>query len=184
MQYYFKCPQCRHDEEFHFPSEQRSDLGCALLIFGGIIPALIYADSRRHRVQCGACRHIFRQPPPPRTSVSLLAHWVFWTVVVFAAVVVFLMAFPEVIPDLSKYPIVLELESFVATNPRAVVLSVVPLMGGLVILMPIVSVISNLRGRASLRKQFKTRPTSYFELPTDSTHEPRGSAQPTEGNGR
>jgi len=56
--------------EFQRPDEESSGLGCALLFFGGLIPALLYSSSTSNRVQCGKCHYIFGRPGLPSSQMA------------------------------------------------------------------------------------------------------------------
>src|SRR6266511_3295106 len=95
MKYYFRCPNCGNDEEFVRPSEETSNLGCALFVFGGFIPYLLFAGHNLGRVQCSNCAHIFRQPPLPSSPLATFAGWILALTVIPVIVAVFFFSFTE-----------------------------------------------------------------------------------------
>ena len=118
MNYYFKCPNCGSDERFVRPSEQSSSLGCLLFLFGGFIPALLFADYRWRRVQCLKCTHIFRQPPLPGTPLSHFAAWIACLTVIAMVVGVAGFAAPELAPALPSVAVISAIEHAIAAQPR------------------------------------------------------------------
>lgn len=163
MKYYFKCPNCENDEGFSVPSEKSYGLGCLLVILGHFLAALLYADAKRHRVQCAQCGYIFRQPSLPRSSVSILAMWVIGIVLVFVLLVCCMMAYPDLTTMVPEHWLISELDKIVADNPRAVTLGLIPMICFLLVASFIASWISNIKVHRQLRKKYKIRPTSYSE---------------------
>lgn len=73
MKYYFKCRRCGNNEEFVQAREDTGDLGCSLLIFGGLLPFLLLAGHQSNRVVCIRCGYLFQQPRIPWGRVALIA---------------------------------------------------------------------------------------------------------------
>ena len=72
--YYFACPSCGNNKNFHRIRESSSGgTGCLIFLLGGFLPLLLFAGSRLGRVQCGKCGYIFRQPSPPTSPVATTA---------------------------------------------------------------------------------------------------------------
>ena len=79
--YYFSCAKCGNNQAFYRVDEPSSEgLGCLILFFGGILPALLYSDSRKRRVQCGKCGLIFRSPRIPASPITATLGWIVLTV--------------------------------------------------------------------------------------------------------
>jgi len=163
MAYYFKCPLCRNDEHFKKPSEE-SSLGCALFVFGGLLPALVYADSMARRVQCGKCAHIFRPPPLPVSPLSKMATWFGLIIAVFLLAAVLLTVFSDTTALIPTHPLLEETERLVSEHPRVVALTLVPLPVLLLIVALITSFLSNLRFRRQFRQEYETRPSDFSLL--------------------
>jgi len=95
MKYYFKCPKCGNNESFTTLSEDENGLGCLILFFGGILPALFYTDARNRRIQCVTCGHIFHQPTLPESPVSKLSKWIILVLILFVFFGFLTIAKPE-----------------------------------------------------------------------------------------
>jgi len=143
-------------------------LGCLLFIFGGLISALLYADAIGHRVQCAKCGYIFRQPPLPRTPVSILATWVVRIVLFFTMMSVLMIAVPALARLVPESPLFIRAKSVVAQNPGAVVLGMLPMLALLVLISLIASFSSNRKAHQKLKKQYETKPKP-FPRPGTST---------------
>lgn len=179
MKYYFKCPKCKSDERFSSPSENNSDLGCVLFIFGGFIPALIYADAVSRRVQCRKCGFIFRKPPFPRTSVSRLAAWVIVIVMLFTFITYFLITFPDLFLLIPEHESISVIEALVVKNPKAVAIGFIGMMFALLVVAFATSWASNLKARSMLKKEYYTNPTPYqFSVDEVDATEASSSAKP------
>ncbi len=157
MKYYFVCPRCGNDQGFAHPREQSSGLGCLILLFGGLIPALLFADAIRQRVQCGQCGFIFRQPAPPRSSASRVAIWVILVVLVSAALTVILAMNPELTSGIPEVSALLTVEAFIAEYPRAVTLTLIPMLALLLLSLLVVSWVSNVRLRRNMRRTHRIK---------------------------
>jgi len=157
MKYYFACPRCGNDERFAHPREQSSGLGCLILLFGGLIPALLFADAIRHRVQCVQCGFIFRQPALPRSSASRVAIYVILVVLSFAALTIILAMDPELTSGIPEVSALLTVEAFIAEYPRAVTLTLIPMLALLLLSLLVVSWVSNVRLRMDMRKTHKLK---------------------------
>jgi len=161
MKYYFKCPKCKNDERFSIPSSSDSGLGCALLIIGGLIPALIYADAVSKRVLWRKCGHMFRKPRLPRTSVSRFAARVIGIVILFAFVTSFLIAFPDLFSLIPDYETASYIEEVVVTHPKAIAVGFIGMVSALLLLAFITSWSSNWKAHSKLKKEFHTKATPY-----------------------
>ena len=93
-QYYFCCPRCSSSDEFVRPSEESSNLGCAILLFGGLIPALIYGSSSGDRIQCTACWHLFNRPSMPWSPFARKVGWTSAVLLLFALPLFFIVPRP------------------------------------------------------------------------------------------
>jgi len=167
MKYYFKCPSCRSDDEFALLKEESSGLGFLLFFFCGLIPALLYADVARRRVQCTKCGYIFRQPPLPRTALSRISTWIIGIIILFLALTSFMIAFPQIVSLFPQSSSLGEVEKLVSDNPRAIILGILPMILLVTVLSMLASWASNRRAHAELKKKFETKPKLYGEEKPD-----------------
>jgi rubredoxin len=163
MEYYFKCQNCGSKDEFTLPEEERSKMGCLLFLFGGFIPALLYASYSRQRVQCSKCGYIFRQPPLPRTPLSVLATWVIGVVLVFLVATTLGIAFPEMASIIPDSPLLSKAEKIISDNPRVFVIGLLPMLLLILVICTGASWVSNYRAHKEMRRHFETRPKRYSE---------------------
>jgi hypothetical protein len=75
------CRRCGSTSGFHPVEIGDNDTGCLMLMFGGLIPFLIYDSSRRDKIECESCGLIF-------CPVKRFTLWDFIGVVLFLAVVI------------------------------------------------------------------------------------------------
>jgi hypothetical protein len=163
MKYYFQCPACGRDDEFSVPQEESTGLTGLLFLLGDFLPALLYADARRHRVQCAHCGYIFRQPPLPRTSLSIMATWVIGIMVVFGVFALLVIVLPDLADLLPSSPTLQAIEQFISENPKAVLFGLVPMIAVIFLLSVCASWASNHAAHAKLRKQFRTEPSQAWK---------------------
>ncbi len=168
MRYYFSCPNCRSDDEFVLPQEASSGIGCLLFLFGGFIPALLYADHIHQRVQCSKCGYIFRQPPLPRTSLSALATWIIGVIFVFLVVTILAVVFPEMVSLIPDSRLLSGAERIISDHPRAVLIGLVPMLLLIVLICTAASWAANHRAHREMRNHFETRPKRYSERQTQT----------------
>ncbi|MBN2310221.1 MAG: hypothetical protein JXR94_14700 [Candidatus Hydrogenedentes bacterium] len=175
MAYYFKCPNCGRNDDFVLPKDDsQTGLGCLLLITGGFLPAVLYSSAMAHRIQCGHCGYLFRQPALPRTAVSALATWIVAIVIVFSlfsAIAVFNPGIGRAIPDDWGGA---GLERVVAEHPRTMVITVVPMLALIVIVALVASAVSNYRVHKRLRKHFAVEPGTPGGEPEHETADNAG----------
>jgi hypothetical protein len=158
MKYYFKCPGCESDDEFTLLREESSGLGFWLFIIGGFLPALMYADATRHRIQCSKCSYIFRQPPLPRTSLSRLSTWIIWIIIVFGVCTFLMIAVPEIDSLLPQSQVLNQIEQFISNNPSVILFGLFPMIALILILCLLGSWFSNRAAHREFRKEFETKP--------------------------
>lgn len=162
MKYYFKCPQCGHDEEFYNVSNESSTVhGCLILLLGGILPALVFSDYGAHRAQCANCRHVFRRPPLPQSRVSALAKWMLVILLGAAGFALYLEAFPRGSVDVPILSLVTFMENLVLAHPRAAGLALFMTAALFVSFCLLVSAISNHVLRKKLRETYAFHPPKY-----------------------
>lgn len=171
MKYYFKCPGCGSDDEFSRLEEESNSFGFLIFVIGGFLPALLYADSRRHRVQCLKCGYIFRRPPLPRTTLSKFATWIIWIIIFFSCCTFLMILFPEINSMIPESQTLKEIETFISTNPIAILFGLLPMVPVILIMCLIGSWFSNHAAHRKFRNEFKTTPKRYTEtkreIPTD-----------------
>jgi hypothetical protein len=156
--YYFQCPKCHRDDEFLPPSESPSSLTWMLFFFGGLLPALLYADARSHRVQCSNCHHTFRQPPLPRSGVSRLATCFIGVIVVAGIALFFFWANPEWAAEAPNHPWIGTLYDLFMLNPAGTFLVGMTTCLILLLISIVALTVSNIRSHRELRKNYQTRP--------------------------
>ncbi len=157
MKYYFNCPQCGQDEQFTSPVEE-SGLGCALLFFGGFIPALLYSDARFHRVQCEQCGYMFRQPTLPKTGVAKLAVAILLTQVLAAGIAVTMLCNPD-LARMVPQPVFLEdLRLMASPNANAYVVLAMVTSVTIVVICLLASACSSMAYRLRLSKECELKP--------------------------
>ncbi|NUM56771.1 MAG: hypothetical protein HUU46_24345 [Candidatus Hydrogenedentes bacterium] len=155
MKYYFQCPHCKQDEAFYPVSEQDGGLGCALLVFGGLIPFFLFQRDRFQRVQCADCRLIFSKPPIPYAMTARVA--VVLMILIGALPLFFFYIQNQ--PDYdSVFPAndwLLPLEQIVREHPRAAVYSVGGVLAITFVALLGIAIGSNISKRRSMGKMFR-----------------------------
>jgi hypothetical protein len=69
------CPKCRSTRRIKPQEGDSGGLGCALLLFGGLLPLLLFADYQRNRMICLECGHSFRRPSLPWSGTAKVVAW-------------------------------------------------------------------------------------------------------------
>ena len=156
--YYFKCPRCKSDDCFKQVSERSNGTGCALFIFGGFIPALIYGASRAGRIQCSNCNHIFRQPALPQSSISLLSVSIFSTMLISISIMALFYFTPELSYGISNIEPLKILEDFIKNNAMGTAIGMIIMLAGILILITFASGISNYRFRKDFKSKYLVSP--------------------------
>ncbi len=64
------CPKCGSTSGFHAVEIEEDSTGCLMLMFGGLVPYLLYDSSRHGRIECESCGFVF-------TPVKRLTKWDF-----------------------------------------------------------------------------------------------------------
>ncbi len=164
MKYYFRCPKCGSDEQFVKPSEESSDLGCALFLFGGFIPALLYANHRHGRIQCTSCAHIFRQPPIPSSPLATFAGWTLALTIIPSVIAVFFFSFPDLASLLPSIPVISTIEDAVTTQPRVAAYLLALLFVLIVFPCWVAACASNAKFRKQLSTEYHLKPFTSHEL--------------------
>jgi hypothetical protein len=172
VKYYFQCPKCGSDEEFVKPSEQSSDLGCALFLFGGIIPALMYADHTRSRVQCAKCAHIFRQPPIPGSPLAAFAGWMMGLIILPVIIAVFFFSFKELANLLPPLAVIDTIEEAIARQPRVAAYLLALLFVLIVIPCWVAACVSNAKFRKQFATGHRTKPLASVEFAEQNRPQP------------
>lgn len=92
--YYFRCPHCGSNDEFVRPSEEASNLGCPILLFWGLVSALLYNTHSGDRIQCTACWHLFNRPSMPWSPFARAVGWTSVAVLLFVTPIYFVVPRP------------------------------------------------------------------------------------------
>lgn len=158
MRYYFQCPDCESDVAFSKPREGPQGLGCLFFLFINLIPLLRYVDARRRRVQCRHCGYIFRQPPLPRSSASILSSWVIGIVVALSFLGFVMASSPGITAALPSCDLVDRLAGFISENPKPVAYALLPMLVLVLAACFLASWVSDLATHKKLREEFLTRP--------------------------
>ena len=156
--YYFKCPRCKSDDSFKQVSERSNGTGCALFIFGGFIPALIYGASRAGRIQCSNCNHIFRQPSLPQFSISLLSVSIFSTMLISISIMILFYFVPDLFREVPNLKPLKILEDFIRSNPMGTAIGMIIMLLGILVLITFASGISNYRFRKDFKSKYLVSP--------------------------
>lgn len=175
MKYYFKCPRCGRDDGFTLPAEQSSGLGCLLLLFGGVIPALLYSDAQSHRVQCDSCGYIFRQPALPKTGVAKLATAILLVYIVAVIAALFLVCSPETADLLPRPRFVQDIVLVLSGHTEAFMLLVGATAVATLCLCFLASATSSIAQRRRLSKECELRPKRK-SMTRDRQQSPRASS--------
>lgn len=158
MSYYFSCPNCGVDDGFVTPVDDSGDLGCLLLLLGGIIPFLLFANHQRGRVQCTHCYRIFHRPAVPRTSVAKFAGWVAaWTIIALVAGLM-LYTSAELAESLPETAVISAIEETIVAAPRVTAYVVTAWAAGVLISCVIAANVANARYRRELSTKVDLTP--------------------------
>jgi len=168
MKYYFNCPKCSNNEAFSMPSESSSGLGCLLFLLGGILPALLYSNATARRVQCMNCGHIFRQPPLPRSPVSVLAMWIFFIIAIFVVLSFFMVIIPDLSSIIPKWSFLVSIEDFIKEYPRIFAFCSMAMTATLLLVSLLASFYSNFKFRNEFREHYITTPPAYYSSKRDN----------------
>jgi hypothetical protein len=152
--YYFKCPHCRQNESFSTVRDRSGDPGLALLLFGGLIAAIIYAQSKADRAQCDKCRLIFTQPKLPASPEARLGR----TILVIHLVGLIIGLFLLGMPDLGRLRVVDPVRLLLQENVDAFVI----LVGSVACLISLCSMFAEARAQSGyrrwIRETYRTSP--------------------------
>ena len=177
MKYYFRCPKCGNDEQFVKPSEQTSDLGCALLFFGGFIPALIFADHTSRRIQCSRCAHIFRQPAIPSSPLASFAGWILALTVVLFTIAVFFYCSSDLASLLPSIPVISSIEEAITIEPRVAAYLLSLLFILVVIPCWVAACLSNAKYRNQFSTEYHVKPLSSRDIAKQISPQPEVSSE-------
>jgi hypothetical protein len=159
VKYYFQCPKCGNEEQFVKPTEERSGLGIALFVFGGIVPAALLGDYMQGRVQCARCLHLFRQPPIPKSPLASFAGWIVALALSpFLFATIFFIS-PEISTLLPSFSGMATLEDAIKLEPRLIAYLLISLPVLIVIPCMIAAGVSNVRFRRQFATQYEVSPS-------------------------
>lgn len=170
MKYYFRCPKCQSDSEFVKPSEEDSGLGCLLFLFGGFIPALLFAGHKQGRIQCRKCTHIFPQPSRPSSPLAKFAGWILALSLIPAVTSIFFFKIVDFASLLPVLPVISTIEEAVKDQPRVAAYLFGVLFVLIVIPCIVVACVSNARFRKQLAKTYQTHPPSFSHSTQPDVH--------------
>lgn len=176
VNYYFRCPKCGSDEEFIKPSEESSNLGCAIFFFGGLIPALLFAADQTHgRIQCVNCAHIFRQPRIPVSPIAAFAGWIVALLIVPILIAV-IAGSADLASFLPSVPIIASMEDAIKAEPRLAAYVLAFVLALIILVCWAAAFVSNSR----FRKQLSTRCRLKALSPDELAQKQRDSDLPIE----
>ena len=118
--YHYSCPRCGNNECFYRPSGLQGGFdstGCLILLLGGIIPGLLYANRSTPDTQCGNCGHLFTRPSVPISSTCAVIVWLFLLAFVSLGVGLFAQSAPDVFRHLPFARHVASLARMVGNHP-------------------------------------------------------------------
>lgn len=156
MTYYFSCPSCGQNDEFHRVRRQADGMGCLILLLGGLLLSLLYlARVSREQVQCGSCGYIFRKPDLPVSPTSVWARSV--SAIVLASLVTFvvLLQIPEWTYFLDSNPFAGTVARAVADVPGAALIAFVPAAVLILVVCLIGTLAANYRHRRELGEIYR-----------------------------
>jgi amino acid transporter len=171
VKYYFRCPSCGNDEEFIRPTEENANLGCGLLVFGGLIPFLLFAEHNRQRVQCARCANIFRQPRTPRTPLARFTGAILCTSFLLTVAAMFFGAFAESPDLLPQLPILSWVERVIVSQPRVTAYLVTLLALVIFLSCWIAAAVSNSRLRKEMSDEYRLKVPSTREIARKAARE-------------
>jgi hypothetical protein len=177
MNYYFQCPKCQSDSEFVKPSEEDSGLGCLLFIFGGFIPALLFAGHKHGRIQCRKCTHIFPQPSLPSSPLAKFAGWILALSLIPAVTSIFFFNIGDFASLLPVLPVISIIEEAVRDQPRVAAYLLGVLFVLIVIPCIVVACVSNARFRKHLANRYQVHPPAYSQFTQPDAHPSRESGK-------
>ena len=158
------------------PSEESTGVGCLLLLFGGIFPALLYAEARSHRVQCDGCGYIFRQPNLPKTGVAKLATAILLVIIAAAATALVLICWPSLAADVPQPQMIQDLVLLMADQTGVFVVLVAATSVAIFFICLFAAAASSFAQRRRLSKEFEIRPKRWALA--KAHHQPAGQASP------
>ena len=161
--YYFSCPSCGSNGDFFRGGDDYSEsTGCAIFMFGGLLPALIYRDSVTGRIRCGACGHKFRQPGLPSSPAARIAMWM-WLLIPASFMGGMLASWAGL--QQSDFPgkasVIDGVAGLMRANTFAFAVTFVLMVAGLTVLALAIGVVSNIRYHKAIRRQYDTEPTPF-----------------------
>ena len=156
--YYFKCPDCNSNKNFHKVKEESSGFPWLLVLLGHVLLAGIFAAQHGERVQCASCGYIFKMSALPRSAVSKFALWIVFIVLISCGIAFYFFLFPcESIPELTIFSAT---EYFIQHNSKGVTISLLFMFLCLLSVCLITSLVSNFRLHRSIKEEYEITPKS------------------------
>lgn len=144
---------------------------------GGLIPALIYSDDQRRRVQCVHCSHIFRQPRIPGSPIASFLGWLLALVIVTFIIAGFFFSFRDLASLLPSIPVISTIEEAVTMQPRVAAYLLAVLFVLIVIPCWIAALVSNIRFRKQFATNYQVKPLASLDLARKNTPQPELSSE-------
>ncbi len=158
MRFYFKCPRCSNNKSFVKVDENHAPLGCAFLLFAGVLPFLLLACHARARVQCTKCGYIFRQPSLPQCGVSKFSVWMLLLIFLFVGLLIFLCCLGDAEYLLPEFSLISKIEELISSESRLVAYFIVALIGAILFSCVMTLVVNNWKHRKEMEQAFYLKP--------------------------
>jgi hypothetical protein len=158
MRYYFECPHCGQDEFFFHVNQASDGTGCAILMLGGLLPALLYQSSRANQIQCGGCGYIFPRPAIPCGPVANSAKWLLIILILLWIMGAVFVLNPELVADAPGWLAPTFLIQAISKNSRAFAVMITAETGLVTIVSISVGVTYSLRHRNEIGRYYKVEP--------------------------
>ncbi len=165
--YYFACPSCGNDKDFHRIRESSSGgTGCLIFLLGGFLPLLLFAGSKLGRIQCAKCGFIFRQPSPPSSPVAK-ATLSFGILLPFLSILVgyIIFAIPSLNEGIPGQKIIVWLGALIKNHPSGAALILFVYIILAIFFSLLIAIIANYKFRRPLLRKFDYEP---FEKTTQN----------------
>jgi rubredoxin len=76
------CPKCGATHGFRAAEVEQGNIGCLMLMLGGLLPYLLYRSSNREMLVCTRCHYVFE----PSAPVNPIVAWIVLGLVIAAII--------------------------------------------------------------------------------------------------
>lgn len=178
INFYFKCPKCKNNENFVKISQKSSILTFIVLFLGGFFPALFHGFHRVRRVQCTKCRHIFQQPRIPQSPVSRLSAWLLIILILSAAIILVFKFFPQISYEIPNHQYLSMVYDFVRSNSKGISIALLFMIPLIFLLITFAAIINNYKFKKEFKTRYKVIPESDIPLSRPKNMETNNSYTP------